>query len=150
MSATYSHRFMEFTTELWFSASALYILMLVLVYAGFSLAYLLICQLTFLNNPFFFMVVYCSGSKWILNIPFGKCFIYVPLQKLCKFIYWILILVIVVRVSDNNSYFFIMSFSCLIFFEDECLIVEFYTWHVNFALDEVISTPSITNVSPLS
>lgn len=31
----------------------------------------------------------CSGNKWILNILSGKCYIFAPLQKLCKFLTFI-------------------------------------------------------------
>ena len=31
-------------------------------------------------------IIHCSGNKWMLNTLFGKCFIYVRHQKLCKYI----------------------------------------------------------------
>lgn len=40
-----------------------------------------------LHLPFFLFdfIFHCSGNKWMLNTHFGKCFIYVRHQKLCKY-----------------------------------------------------------------
>ncbi|GKB29622.1 AMP deaminase, partial [Tanacetum coccineum] len=43
------------------------------------------CDQSRLSRIFFSVVVHRSGNKWILNTHSGKCFIYAPRQKLCKF-----------------------------------------------------------------
>ncbi|RYR15481.1 hypothetical protein Ahy_B04g072227 isoform C [Arachis hypogaea] len=48
------------------------------------------CSLCFSSNFYFVnslfslydLIMHCSGNKWISNIRFGKCFIYVHHQKL--------------------------------------------------------------------
>ncbi|KAK3017078.1 hypothetical protein RJ639_007009 [Escallonia herrerae] len=56
------------------------------------------CKIGILSN--FFLSSFplnCSGNKWILSILSGKCFIYAPRQKLCKFAFLVIIVVLTGR-----------------------------------------------------